>query len=38
MELEDKGVDVAAFEANRDFIFEWFVQAVQTGAFEEQKG
>ena len=37
-ELEDIGVDVAAFKANRDFIFEWLVQAVQTGAFEEQKG
>ncbi|KAK3167526.1 hypothetical protein OEA41_010653 [Lepraria neglecta] len=36
-ELENIGVDVAAFEGNRDFIFEWLVQAVQTGAFEEQK-
>ena len=29
---------MAAFEANHDFIFKWFVQAAETGAFEEQIG
>ena len=35
-ELEEIGISVAAFDANRDFIFDWFVRAVETGAFEEQ--
>lgn len=35
-ELEDIGISVAAFDANRNFIFDWFVRAVETGAFEEQ--
>ncbi|KUJ11878.1 ankyrin [Mollisia scopiformis] len=35
-ELEDIGISVAAFEANKDFIIDWFQQAIQTGAFEEQ--
>jgi hypothetical protein len=35
-ELEDIGITVEAFEANRDFIFEWFTKAVANGAFEEQ--
>lgn len=35
-ELEDIGISVAAFDANRNFIFDWFVAAVETGAFEEQ--
>ena len=35
-ELEDIGISVAAFDANRGFIFDWFVRAVETGAFEEQ--
>ena len=35
-ELEDIGVSVAAFDANKDFIFEWFSNAVDTGAFQEQ--
>ena len=35
--LEDVGVVIVAFEAIRDFIFEWFVQTVETGAFEEQQ-
>ncbi len=37
-ELEEIGISVAAFEANRDFIFDWFVRAVETGAFEEHNG
>ena len=35
-ELEDIGISVAAFDANKDFIFEWLSNAVDTGAFEEQ--
>lgn len=35
-ELEEIGISVAAFDANRGFIFDWFVRAVETGAFEEQ--
>ena len=35
-ELEDIGISVAAFDANKDFIFEWFSNAVDTGAFQEQ--
>ena len=35
-ELEEIGISVAAFDANRDFIFDWFVRAVEAGAFEEQ--
>ena len=37
-ELENIGIGVAAFDANRNFIFDWFVRAVETGAFEEQNG
>lgn len=35
-ELEDVGVSVAAFDANKDFIVNWFKVAMTTGAFEEQ--
>ena len=35
-ELEDIGIDVAAFEANRSFIIDWLAHAVKTGAFDEQ--
>ena len=35
-ELEEIGISVAAFNANRNFIFDWFVRAVEAGAFEEQ--
>lgn len=35
-ELEEIGISVAAFDANRNFIFDWFVHAVEAGAFEEQ--
>lgn len=35
-ELEDMGISVAAFDANRNFIYDWFVRAVETGAFEER--
>ena len=34
-ELEDIGIDLAAFEANRGFIIDWLENAVKTGAFEE---
>ena len=35
-ELEDIGISVAAFEANKDFIFEKIYSAVNAGEFEEQ--
>ena len=35
-ELEDIGISVAAFDANKDFIFEWFSNVVDTRAFQEQ--
>ncbi|KAF8857008.1 hypothetical protein BDZ45DRAFT_727083 [Acephala macrosclerotiorum] len=35
-ELEGIGISVAAFDANKAFILEWFQKAVETGAFEEQ--
>jgi hypothetical protein len=35
-ELEDIGITAAAFFANKDFIFEWFANALASGAFEEQ--
>ena len=36
-ELEDIGITVAAFDANKDFIFEWFKNMIAKGAFEERK-
>lgn len=35
-ELEESGISVAAFEANKDFIMNWFKTATEAGAFEEQ--
>ena len=35
-ELEEIGITVAAFDANKDFIINWFTEAIATGAFEEQ--
>ena len=35
-ELEEIGISVAAFDTNRDFIFDWFIRAVEAGAFKEQ--
>ena len=35
-ELEEIGISVAAFDANRNFILDWFMRAVEAGAFEEQ--
>jgi hypothetical protein len=35
-ELEDIGITVAAFDANRDFIINWFKTTMAAGAFEEQ--
>lgn len=37
-EFEEIGITLAAFEANREFIFGWFNRAVESGAFEEQNG
>lgn len=35
-ELEDIGISVAAFDANKTFIINWFKTAMSTGAFEEK--
>lgn len=35
-ELEDLGLSLAAFDANKDFIFSWLIKAIADGAFEEQ--
>ena len=35
-ELEGIGITVAAFDANRDFILDWFKTAMARGAFDEQ--
>ena len=35
-ELEDIGITAAAFDANKAFIFEWFINAISSGAFEER--
>jgi hypothetical protein len=35
-ELGDIGITVAAFDANREFIMDWFKAAIASGAFEEQ--
>ena len=35
-ELEDIGITVAASDANHDFIIKWLVDAIATGAFQEQ--
>ena len=35
-ELEDIGVSIAAFDANKDFIVNWLKTAIVTGAFEEE--
>jgi hypothetical protein len=35
-ELEEIGVTVAAFDANKEFILAWFREAVAGGAFEER--
>lgn len=37
-ELEEMGILLATFEANRDIIFRWFIAAVESGSFEEQQG
>jgi hypothetical protein len=34
-ELEEIGISIAAFDANKDFILDWFKEAVETGAFQE---
>lgn len=35
-ELEDIGISVGAFDANKGFIMNWFHEALETGKFEEQ--
>jgi len=35
-ELEDIRITVAAFDANKDFIIDWFAKAVASGSFQEQ--
>lgn len=35
-ELEDIGISSAAFNANKDFIVNWFKKSIEVGAFEEQ--
>jgi hypothetical protein len=35
-ELEEIGISVAAFDANKGFIMSWFKEAIESGAFEEQ--
>lgn len=35
-ELDDIGISVAAFDANKDFIMEWFRAAISSGAFDEK--
>ena len=35
-ELEDIGLSVAAFDANKEFIFSWLKRAMADGAFEEE--
>ena len=36
--MEDIGISITAFNANKHFIFEWFSNAVDTGAFQEKAG
>lgn len=33
---EDIGISIAAFNANKDYIVNWFKAAISTGAFEER--
>ena len=35
-ELDDIGISVAAFDANKEFIMEWFRTAIINGFFDEQ--
>ena len=35
-ELEDLGISIAAFDANKTFIMDWFKTAVDNGSFDEQ--
>ena len=34
-ELEDIGISIEAFDANKDFIVDWLKTTIRTGAFEE---
>ncbi|PGH18843.1 hypothetical protein AJ79_00256 [Helicocarpus griseus UAMH5409] len=35
-ELAEMGITVAAFDSNREFILNWFAEAVESGAFQPQ--
>ena len=35
-ELEDIGISIEAFNANKDYIVNWLKTAISTGAFEDQ--
>ena len=35
-ELQDIGISIAAFDANKDFIVDWFKTAISTGTFAEE--
>ena len=35
-ELADIGISIAAFDANKMFIMDWFKTAIDNGAFDEQ--
>ena len=35
-ELADIGISIAAFDANKTFIMDWFKKAIDNGAFEEE--
>ena len=34
--LEDIGISIAAFDANKDFIVNWLKTSIVTGVFEEE--
>ncbi|PGH06016.1 hypothetical protein GX51_02607 [Blastomyces parvus] len=36
-ELEEIGITVAAFDANREFILNWFAEAVESGTFQPRE-
>ncbi|KLJ07148.1 hypothetical protein EMPG_17362 [Blastomyces silverae] len=36
-ELEEIGITVAAFDANREFILNWFAEAVEAGTFQPRE-
>ena len=34
-QLDNMGISIAAFNANREYIFDWFTQAIDSGAFDQ---